>query len=186
MHCQASWDTSLDYTQGTFWRPKNPTILVLYNYLGRKKYFSNVPSDLQFVIKCPQADIWGYQNVCRSVWKKTEIIRKNNGIIQIVCKFDILWPILKSEATFSALCSILLWHQVLFSSSKMVKFYLITPIYKEVFFWSKMSAIFTKNVRKHCLHACSFLRVWSGVSMAGRGEPPPLLAHIRPFSKLYF
>ena len=46
-----------------------------------------------------------------------------------------------------------------FSSSQIVKFPWLTPRYNHMFFWSKLSAIFTKNVRKHCLHACSFLRV---------------------------
>ena len=36
-------------------------------------------ADLQFVINCPQADIWRCENVCKSAGQKNLIICQNNG-----------------------------------------------------------------------------------------------------------
>ena len=44
------------------------------------------------------------------------------GIIQILCKLDIIWHTLEVEVTFSALCSILYMTAGSFSSSQIVKF----------------------------------------------------------------
>jgi hypothetical protein len=69
--------------------------------------------------------------------------------------------ILEMEGLFSALfCTFhLLYDCRFFSSSKIVNFTLLTS-YDDAFFWPKMSAIITKNVRKHCFYAWIFLRVW--------------------------
>jgi hypothetical protein len=63
------------------------------------------------------------------------------------------------EATLFELCFILNMTAGSFSSSQIDKFPWTTQTFNDAFFWSKMSAIFGKNVRKHCLHACTFLRV---------------------------
>ena len=73
---------------------------------------------------------------------------------------DIFWPTLEVKGTFSLLCSILYMTVGPFLLSNIVKFPWLTPIHADVLFWSKMSAIFTQKVHKHCLHACSFLQVW--------------------------
>ena len=62
---------------------------------------------------------------------------------------------------FFPLCFILYMTASSFSSSLIANFQWLTQWYDDGFFWSKMLTIFTKNVRKHCLHACSFLRVFT-------------------------
>ena len=82
------------------------------------------------------------------------------GIIKILCKLDVFCRTFEVEGTFSALCFILYMTVGHILWSKIIKFMWLTPRYGDAFFWPKMSSIFTKKFRKHCLHACSFLWVW--------------------------
>ena len=68
----------------------------------------------------------------------------------------------QTEQSFSALGFILYITVRVgsFSSLQKEQFPLLTPRYDDAFFCSQMSAICMKNVRKHCVHAWSFLRVW--------------------------
>ena len=113
-------------------------------------------SDLQFVIKCPQADIWRCPNVRKSAWYKNLIIRQNNRNHTNFVHVGHILTHFGNGSTF--FCNLL--HTV-----HVYRFFDIIPNCKvpmaddDAFFWLQMSAIFTKNVHKHCLHACSFLRV---------------------------
>ena len=63
-----------------------------------------------------------------------------------------------------------------FSSPQNVKFLWLTLRYDDAFCWSKMSARFTINVWRHCLHAYSFCRSATVSSLRRhREQGPPLV-----------